>query len=61
VFREKRVGRAQAVSCRPPTGETPHLGSVHLGFVVNKVVLGQVFPLSVSLYRYSITRKNGKN
>jgi hypothetical protein len=37
-------------------------GSVHVGFVVDKVALGQVFPeyfglpLSVSLHRCSITR-----
>jgi hypothetical protein len=36
---------AQAVSGRPPTAEAgcdPR--SVHVGFVVNKVALGQVFP-----------------
>jgi hypothetical protein len=32
---------AQAVSRRPPTGFDP--GSVHVGFVVDKVSLGQVF------------------
>jgi hypothetical protein len=38
-------------------------GSVHVGFVVDKVVLGQVFlrvvgfPLSISFHWYSITCK----
>jgi hypothetical protein len=41
-------------------------GSVHVGFVVDKVALGQVFPenfgfpLSISFHRYSITWKNEK-
>jgi hypothetical protein len=41
-------------------------GSVHVGFVVDKVALGQVlpqyfgFPLSVSFHRCSITRENEK-
>jgi hypothetical protein len=41
-------------------------GSVHVGFVVDKVALGLVFPrvlrfsLSVSFHRCSITRKNEK-
>jgi hypothetical protein len=41
-------------------------GSVHVGFVVSKVALGQVFlrvvgfPLSISFHRCSITVKLGK-
>ena len=42
-------------------------GSVHVGFVVDKVALGQVFPpeyfgfpLSISFHRCSITRENEK-
>jgi hypothetical protein len=47
------------------TGFDP--GSVHVGFVVGKVALGQFFPeyfsfpMSVSLHRWSITRNNLKN
>jgi hypothetical protein len=43
------------------TGFDP--GSVHMGFVVDKVALGQVFPeyfglpLSISFHRCSMTRK----
>ena len=42
-------------------------GSVNMGFLVDKVALGQVFPeyfgfpLSISFHRWSITRKNEKN
>jgi hypothetical protein len=42
-------------------------GSVHVGFVVDKVALGQVspdyfgFPMSILFYQCSITRKNKKN
>jgi hypothetical protein len=60
---------AQAVSRRPltaeDTGSMP--GSVHVGFVVDKVTLGLVlpkyfgFPLSVSFHRCSITRGGGEN
>jgi hypothetical protein len=41
-------------------------GSVHVGFVVDKVALGQIFPLvlrfplSISFHRCSITSKNEK-
>jgi hypothetical protein len=36
---------AQAVSRRPLTAEVPvRFRSVHVGFVVDKVALGQVFP-----------------
>jgi hypothetical protein len=37
---------AHAVSRRLPTARRPglHPGSVHVGFVVNKVALGQVLP-----------------
>jgi hypothetical protein len=41
-------------------------GSVHVGFVVDKVALGQVlpeyfsFPLSASFHQWSITRRNEK-
>jgi hypothetical protein len=52
---------AQAVSCRLLASETRvRARSVHVGFVVDKVSLGQVsvrvlrFPLSVALHRCSI-------
>jgi hypothetical protein len=58
---------AQAVRRRPLTEEAGFdSGSVHVGFVVDEVALGQVFlrvvgfPLSVSFHRCSITRKNEK-
>ena len=42
-------------------------GSVHMGFLLDKVSLGQVifpeyfgFPLSITFHRCSITRKNEK-
>jgi hypothetical protein len=42
---------AQAVSRRSPTAEAwVRLGSVHVGFVVDKVALEQVFPPSTSVY-----------
>ena len=43
------VGRAmaQAVSRRPLTADP---GSVHVGFVVDKVTLGQVFPLVLRFF-----------
>jgi hypothetical protein len=41
----------QAVSRRPPTAEARFdSGSVHVGFVVDKVELGQVFP---RVFRFS--------
>jgi hypothetical protein len=60
---------AQAVSRRlSPRRPGFDPGSVHVGFVVDKVALGQVFPpeyfgfsLSISLYRCSMTGKNEKN
>jgi hypothetical protein len=58
---------AQAVSCRPPTAEAGFdPGSVHVGFVVDKLAVGQVFPdyfglpLSISFHRCSIARKRIK-
>jgi hypothetical protein len=52
---------AQAVSHQPLTAED-------VGFMVDKVALGQVslpkyfrFPLSISFHQCSITRKNRKN
>jgi hypothetical protein len=52
----------------PPRRPGFDLGSVHVGFVVDKVALGQVFPpeyfgfpLPVSFHRCSITRKRTKN
>jgi hypothetical protein len=55
---------AQAVSSRHPGAEARvRSGSVHVGFVVEEVALGQVFteyfglPLSISFHRGSITRK----
>jgi hypothetical protein len=64
---EADTGRAmaQAVSRRPLTAQARvrSRGSVHVGFVVDKVTLGQVSPrvlwflLSISFRRYSITRK----
>jgi hypothetical protein len=51
----------------PPRRPGFDSGSVHVGFVVDKVALGQVFPpeyfgfpLSISLHPCSITRKNEK-
>jgi hypothetical protein len=42
---------AQAVSRRPPTAEAQFdPGSVHVGFVVDEVALGQVFPPSTSVF-----------
>jgi hypothetical protein len=43
---------AQAVSRRPPTAEAPGSipGSVHVGFVVDKMALGQVFPRVLRVY-----------
>jgi hypothetical protein len=55
---------AASLSSRRP-GFDP--GWVHVGFVVNKVTLGQGFleyfgfPLSVSFHRCSVTRKRAKN
>jgi hypothetical protein len=40
---------AQAVSRRPPTAEA-RVRSVHVGFVVDKVAVGQVFP---RVFRFS--------
>ena len=55
---------AQAVSRRPPTAEAGvDPGSVHVGFVVDKVTLGQVFTrvLRFSPVNFiSITWKNEK-
>jgi hypothetical protein len=60
---------AQAVSRRPPTAEARvRSRSVHVGFMVDKVALGQVppppeyfdFPLSISFHRCSISWKNEK-
>jgi hypothetical protein len=51
----------------PPRKPGFNPGSVHVGFVVDKVALGQVFPeffsfpLSISFHRCSITRKRTKN
>jgi hypothetical protein len=46
------LAMAQAVSRRPPTAEARVRcwGSVHVGFVVYKVALGQVFPPSSSVF-----------
>jgi hypothetical protein len=59
---------AQTVSRRPPTAEARFdPGSVHVGFVVDKVALDRFFPeyfgspLSISFHRCSITRKRTKN
>jgi hypothetical protein len=42
---------AQAVSRQPPTAEARFdPGSVHVGFVVGKVTLGQVFPRVLRFY-----------
>jgi hypothetical protein len=42
---------AQVVSRRPPTEEAGFdPGSVHVGFVVDKVTLGQVFSPSTSVF-----------
>jgi hypothetical protein len=54
----------QFVACLSRRRPGFDLGSIHVGFVVDKVALGQVFfppeyfgfPLSVSLHRCSITR-----
>jgi hypothetical protein len=61
---------AQAVSRRPLTAEAQRPGfdpgSVHVGFVVDKVAMGHVFseyfdfPQSLSFHRCSITRTNEK-
>ena len=69
-FLTVKKGRAmtQAVSRRPLTAEATGsiLGQVHVGFVVDKMALGQVFyeyfgfPVSVLFHRCSITRKNEK-
>jgi hypothetical protein len=40
---------AQAVSRRPLTAEV-RIRSVHVGFVVDKVAQGQVFPPSISVF-----------
>jgi hypothetical protein len=51
----------------PPRRPAFDPGSVHVGFVVDKVALGQVlpeffgFPLSISFHWCSITRKRTKN
>jgi hypothetical protein len=61
---------AQAVSRRPPTAEASGFDpvSVNVGFVVDKVALGQGFPpstsvffLSILFHRCSIARKNAKS
>jgi hypothetical protein len=54
-------------ACLPPRRPGFDPGSVHVGFVVDKVALGQVFsehfsfPLSVSFHRCSVTKKGTKN
>jgi hypothetical protein len=67
-----KCGQAVPLLRRLVTGLSPRRagldpGSVHVGFVVDKVALGQVFfpeyfgfPLSISFNRCSITRKNEK-
>jgi hypothetical protein len=46
------------VASFPPPKSGFDTGSVLVGFVADKVALGQVFRLSVSLHRCSITRKS---
>jgi hypothetical protein len=56
---------AEAVSGLSPRRSNFDPGSLHVGFVVDKGALGQVlseyfgFPLSVSVHRCFMTRKNG--
>jgi hypothetical protein len=49
----------QLATSLPPPGFNP--GSAHVGFVEDKVALGQVFPWSVSFHQCSSTWKRTKN